>query len=367
MRQCWARCWQHLAGKPRQGFCQSHSTYETEIVETPSNQGIAAEKEPNSLSIEDVNMKPFHEVQAHDLTSKSLQEQLTLRGYVLIRGLIPPANLTNLLDDVTTILSAAGWLRSGHDPLERVANLEAACGDPDPSFKRTYREVFNLESFHALPHNAALKQVMKMIAGGQILIHPKPIGRLIFPNCERLTVHPHQDYRFMNGDSECFTVWMPLHDCPTDEGPLQILEGSHRFGFQNHEDENLHVPEIPVGAAMGDEWVGGNIKAGDVLIFHSFTVHAASPNRSDKLRISLDCRFQDSRRALNPANLAFAGDSGKSWESIYAQWRSDDLKYYWKRLPLNFQPTQSEIEQLSKTAETPSKRERYARILSQIH
>ena len=312
-------------------------------------------------------MKPFHEVQAHELTSNSLQDELASNGYALIRDLIPPTDLTILLDDVTTILSAAGWLLSGHDPRKRVANPAAACGDPDPSFKRTYREIFNLESFHALPHNARLKQMMMMIAGDQILIHPKPIGRLIFPNCERLTVHPHQDYRFMNGDSECYTVWIPLHDCPTDEGPLQILEGSHRFGFQTHEDENLHVPEIPAGAALGDNWVGGPINAGDVLLFHSLTVHAASPNRSDRLRISLDCRFQDSRLALNPANLAFAGDSGKSWESIYARWRSGDLKYYWKKLPLNFTPSKSEIEQLAKTAEAPSKRERYARILSQIN
>jgi ectoine hydroxylase-related dioxygenase (phytanoyl-CoA dioxygenase family) len=208
---------------------------------------------------------------------------------------------------------------------------------------------------------------MKMVVGGQILIHPKPIGRLIFPNCKRLTVQPHQDYRFMNGDPECYTAWIPLHDCPTDEGPLQILEGSHRFGFQIHEEENLHVPEIPAGAALGDEWASGEINAGDVLLFHSLTVHAASPNRSDRLRISLDCRFQDARRAINPANLAFAGDSGKSWESIYAQWRSGDLKYYWKSLPLEFTPNKSEIEQLSKTAETASKRERYARILSQIN
>jgi ectoine hydroxylase-related dioxygenase (phytanoyl-CoA dioxygenase family) len=311
-------------------------------------------------------MKPFRQVQGSDLTAQSLEEELSSRGYVLIRGLLPHADVTNLLDDITEILSAAGWLLPGHDPLERIASIGAACGDPDPSFKRTYREVFNLESFHALPHNPALKRVMKMVVGEEVLIHPKAIGRLIFPNCERLTVHPHQDYRFMNGDPECYTVWIPLHDCPTDVGPLQILEGSHRFGFQKHEDENLHVPEIPAGAAMGDEWVGGQINAGDVLIFHSLTVHAASPNRSDKLRISLDCRFQDSRRALNPANLVFGGDSGKSWESIYAQWHSNALKYYWKKLPLSFQPPKSEIEQLARTAEPPSRRERYARILSQL-
>jgi hypothetical protein len=42
------------------------------------------------------------------------------------------------------------------------------------------------------------------------------------------------------------------------------------------------------------------------------------------------------------------------------------LKYYWKDLPLNFQPSKSEIEQLSQTAEPLSTRARYARILSQM-
>jgi ectoine hydroxylase-related dioxygenase (phytanoyl-CoA dioxygenase family) len=323
--------------------------------------------EPNfTISSRIKTMKSFRELQACDLTPQSLQQELSLRGYVLIRKLLPRADVANLLDDITQVLSAAGWLLPVYDPLERIANIGAACGDPDPSFKQTYREVFSLESFHALPHQPALKRVMKMVVGEDVLIHPKAIGRLIFPNCERLTVHPHQDYRFMNGDPECYTVWIPLHDCPTDVGPLQILEGSHRFGFQKHEDENLHVPEIPAEAAMGEEWVGGQINAGDVLIFHSLTVHAASPNRSDKIRISLDCRFQDSRRVLNPANLVFGGESGKSWESIYAQWQSGDLKYYWKKLPLNLQPPKSELEQLARTAESSSKRERYARILSQL-
>ena len=311
-------------------------------------------------------MKALFELQSEEVTSGLLQAEIGRRGYALIRGLIPQGDLDRLLDEITQIIAAAGWLLPGHDPRERVANVRAACGDPDPGFKQTYQDVFNLAAFHALPHHPALQRVMKMIVGEQLLIHPKPIGRLIFPNCERLTVHAHQDYRFMGGDPECFTVWIPLHDCPADVGPLQILEGSHRFGFQSHEDENLHVPEIPEGAAVGDDWVQGRINAGDVLIFHSLTVHAASPNVSNRLRISLDCRFQDYKRVLNPAVLAFAGESGKSWENIYSGWGSDDLKYYWKELPLRFKPSKSELEQLSVNAETPAIRARYARILSQL-
>jgi hypothetical protein len=311
-------------------------------------------------------MKPFHEFQADEVTLHSLRDELGSKGYVLIRELLPQNDLTPLLCEIAHILSEAGWLLPGHDPLERVARINAACGDPDPSFKQTYQEIFNLEAFHALPHHPALQKVMKMIVGEQLVIHPKPIGRLIFPNCERLRVHAHQDYRFMGGDPECFTVWIPLHDCPVDVGPLQIVEGSHRLGYQRHEDENLHVPEIPTETVADSEWVGGEINCGDVLIFHSLTVHAASPNLSKQLRISLDCRFQDCRRVLNPANLAFAGESGKSWEKTYASWRSDDLKYYWKKLPLEFQPSRSELEYLAMTAESSLTRARYVRILSQI-
>lgn len=312
-------------------------------------------------------MEPFSEIQRVDLTACGLQDEIESRGYALIRGLLPREDVTQPLRDIAQILSAAGWLLAGHDPLQRVADPGAACGDPDPAFKRTYQNVFNLESFHALPHHPALRRVMKMLVGERLLVHPKPIGRLIFPQCERLTVHAHQDYRFMGGDPECFTVWIPLHDCPANVGPLRAVEGSHRIGYLNHEGENLHVPEIPAAAELGGDWVGGQINAGDVLIFHSLTVHAASPNLSNQLRISLDCRFQDYRRVVNPANLVFAGDSGKSWEKTYTRWNSEDLKYYWKKLPLEFRPSKAEIEQLSNTTDPPDVRARYARMLSQLN
>ena len=311
-------------------------------------------------------MKSFHELWAHDLNHTVLQNEIDTRGYALIRDLLPGEDVLRTLDAVTQVLSAAGWLRPGEDPLERIANPEAACGDPDPAFKRTYQSVFNLEAFHALPHHPALRRMMQMLVGERLLVHPKPIGRLIFPNCERLTVHAHQDYRFMGGDRECFTVWIPLHDCSVDGGSLQVVEGSHRTGYLPHADENLHVPEIAQDTELNGDWVGGRINAGDVLMFRSLTVHAASPNVSDRVRVSIDCRFQDYGRALDPANLVFSGESGKSWAKTYAGWRSEELQFYWKRLPLTLQPSKAEIEELARTSNLPEKRARYARMMSQL-
>jgi hypothetical protein len=311
-------------------------------------------------------VKTFREIQAGDLTPGFLQKEISSRGYALIRGLLPREAVSSVLVDVTKVLSDAGWLLPQYHPLEHMADTAAACGDPDPRFKHVYQQVFNLESFHTLPHHPSLRGAMKDLAGDQVLVHPKPIGRLIFPRCERLVTHAHQDYEFMGGDTEFFTVWIPLHDCPLEVGPLKILEASHRFGIQKHERKNLHVPEIPVGTTAGNEWVGGHVNAGDVLLFHSLTVHAASPNSSKRLRISLDCRFQDSRRVLNPSNLVFGGESGKSWERTYARWKSDDLKFYWKRIPLNLSPTKAELTHLAETVESPSARARYARTARQL-
>ena len=311
-------------------------------------------------------MKAFHELRACDLTTETLQAEINSKGYVLVRDLLPRVAVGTVLDDVTQVLSAAGWLQAGRHPMERAVEVGVAYGDPDPEFKRVYQQVFNLESLHALPHQPSLQEVMKMLVGEQVLVHPKPIGRLIFPHCERLVTHAHQDYEFMGGDPECYTVWIPLHDCPIDVGPLKILEGSHRFGAQSHERENLHVPEIPLENVAGEGWVGGHVNAGDVLIFHSLTVHAASANLSDRMRLSLDCRFQDARRILNPSNLVFAGESGKSWEKTYTGWHSESLKFYWKKMPLTLQPSKAELSHLAETAESPSKRARYARVVAQL-
>jgi ectoine hydroxylase-related dioxygenase (phytanoyl-CoA dioxygenase family) len=311
-------------------------------------------------------VKAFHKVSRSELSSEVLQDEVSTRGYVLVRDLLDREAVDTALTDVTQVLSQAGWLETERDPKERFSAAGAACGDPDPGFKRVYQKVFNLESLHWLPHDSALRNVMKMLAGDEVLVHPKPIGRLIFPKCERLVTHAHQDYEFMGGDPEFYTVWIPLHDCPIEVGPLRILEGSHRHGIQHHERDNLHVPEIPEEVAAGSEWVGGQVNAGDVLIFHSLTVHAASPNLSDQMRLSIDCRFQDARRTLNPANLVFAGESGKSWEKTYAGWNSDKLKFYWKKLPLTLQPSKAELVHLADTTEVPAMRAKYLRMVSQL-
>jgi hypothetical protein len=308
-------------------------------------------------------VKPFREIRGTELDAGILRDHLAAHGYVLIRNLLFPQDLNLLLTEITQTVSAAGWLDPARLPLDRIARPGLAFTETDPAFRRVSDQVFNLETFHAFPHHPALRGMMELLVGSHLLVHPRPIPRLVFPTAERFHATPHRDHHTIAGDPRTFTAWIPLHDCPPKLGPLQILEGSHRNGRQKTPPSSVVVP---IDTRHGQAWVGGRINAGDVLVFHSLAVHAATPNTSAQLRICLDCRFQSYDHPVNPANFVFPGTSDKSWDATYANWRSARLKYYWRQFPLQFTPTKAELAELAQTAEPPDTRSRYARILAQL-
>jgi ectoine hydroxylase-related dioxygenase (phytanoyl-CoA dioxygenase family) len=307
-------------------------------------------------------VKPFQEIAARDIDLINLREEIDAYGYVMIRSLPISNHLTSLLSDITTILHDAAWLAPQSTPTDRIANPSVACADGEKPYKPVSERVFNLQSFHQLPHHPLIQHIMKRVVGPNLLIHPKSAARLIFPNFESATIHAHQDHTSVGGDDDSYTAWMPLHNCGLEDGPLRILEGSHKFGLQPT-DHDGYVLE---GNEHGCEWAGGEISAGDMVIFHSLTIHAAAPNRSSRLRISLDCRFQSYDRPINPGTLVFTGTSTRSWEDVYTKWTSEELKYYWTRLPLKFKPSKQELAALAQTCEAEPMRARYARILERI-
>ena len=85
------------------------------------------------------------------------------------------------------------------------------------------------------------------------------------------------------------------------------------------------------------EWMEGDFDTGDVLTFPSFTVHKALPAlEKDLVRISLDVRYQSIAEPIENASLLPHVDL--SWEEIYANWKSDELKYYWRDQQLTITP-----------------------------
>jgi ectoine hydroxylase-related dioxygenase (phytanoyl-CoA dioxygenase family) len=307
-------------------------------------------------------MKPFRTISAKDLDSVSLKSEMETYGYVFIRALMPKGDLTQLLSDMIGIAANEKWTIPGSAPSDRIANPAKACFDPDPNYKQVANRAFRLQRLHALTHHPALTDAMKRIVGPHLLVHPKPIARMIFPNYEPALFHAHQDHSGIAGSSDSYTAWMPLHDCPQGQGTLEIIEASHCFGLQCA--DGYIQPEAP----RGGDWVGGPFDAGDVAIFHSLTVHRSTLSTSHQLRCSVDCRFQSYDEPVAPLQIVFPNGAkgGRTWEETYADWKHDDFKYYWRDLPLRLKPSVADLAAEVEKADNPEVRLRYTALLKHI-
>ena len=111
-------------------------------------------------------------------------------------------------------------------------------------------------------------------------------------------------------------------------GGLAVAVGSHRRGVRD-----FGIATDPGGMRVLDplagRWAASGLEAGDVVIFHSLAVHKALPNRSARLRLSVDARYQRADAPSLAKHLRPYGDL-LSWAEIYAGWKSDRLKYYWR-------------------------------------
>jgi hypothetical protein len=88
-------------------------------------------------------------------------------------------------------------------------------------------------------------------------------------------------------------------------------------------------------------WVTTDYGAGDVILFHSKTVHAALHNASELfMRLSVDFRYQLEGEALTEICLRPHFER-LTWDEVYSGWKSDRHQYYWKDLAYEVVPFQT--------------------------
>ena len=254
-----------------------------------------------------------------------LRDRLTTDGYLYFAGLLPREAVAAVRADVLGVLDRSGWLVAGSDVADGVPGVEWI-NEGDDLFFPMYRELQSLYSFHALAHHDALVAAIGRLLGDEVLVHPRKISRVTFPDNPFGTTPPHQDYRFIQGTPDVITAWVPLGDLTAGEGGLRVLAGSQHQGLR---------PPVSydavggIGVAADDTlpgWATTTFEMGDVLLFHSLTVHGAVPNRSHHLRISADYRYQAVRHPVTEGTLhPHYHPSIPDWPALTGGWASTDV------------------------------------------
>jgi ectoine hydroxylase-related dioxygenase (phytanoyl-CoA dioxygenase family) len=293
-----------------------------------------------------IAMKAFFDSSSLLADPSALRNRFAQDGYLYLPGLMDSNLLTNLRRQIVDICAHSLWLKSDTDPMDAISwTVPKVEGEED--YFEVYDQVQRLQDFHGLAHNPVLMDVMKTLLDDTAFPHPLSITRLVFPDNEDWTTPPHQDFANNQGTPDLYAAWVPLSDCPTSMGSLAILEGSNHLG--------LLPLEYSLGAGHRQaslpkdcdalNWVGGDFKLGDAIIFHSLTLHKALANQSKHLRISVDYRYQAEDQNITERCL-LPHFEREDWSEIYRGWDQQELMYYWRNKRLSFVPWNDSYGQL---------------------
>lgn len=219
--------------------------------------------------------------------------------------------------------------------------LPQLAGDPfyetDAIWDEVYPKVQSLESFHSFFHQPDLQELMQQVVDDKVFVYPIKMARISTPRKVGYETPPHQDAYSHHAGPTMAGIWVALHDISEAMGRVKVLPKSHLGGvrevFQAEGVGGVQCEIYP----HEKQWHVSDFEQGDVLIFHSCTVHRAEPNLTQSTaRISIDTRFCDYGAPVFSTNLephhGWRIDT-LGWESIYEGWNNPELKYYWKTYP----------------------------------
>lgn len=154
--------------------------------------------------------------------------------------------------------------------------------------------------------NKRLLNIVEQFIGPNIAGHPVWNLRTKTPHNEQTTVPWHQDNAYFDDSALrtlVATAWIPLIDTNVINGCLQVIKGGHRLGMTaTHTccaggtwyvdlDESEMVRSM--GVNMERDVVTCEVPMGGILFFNNCIPHRSLENYSDKIRWSLDLRWQD--------------------------------------------------------------------------
>ena len=228
-------------------------------------------------------------------------------GYLLLEEALTPGDLQPLIDDIT----------EGIDRKARKAVCDGRLSDPfkDAPFDRrlaclrdamdeaseieravTGKRLKTAGMFSVITHPALL-DIVESVIGPEVLAHPQFNCQAKMPNEVRSQIPWHQDLGFLHPEAEAtFMVnfWIPLVDVSVENGCLEVIPGSHRAGLKPHgEVEGYPSAGIRKGWVPDGVTVACPVRKGGLVVFQHKTAHRSFPNRTDRIRWSLDIRYSD--------------------------------------------------------------------------
>lgn len=241
------------------------------------------------------------EIDAGELSARSVRSGLARSGCVLVRGLVPPHRAESLAVGIDTALAAGdaaatgeevdpGWYSPGSMP-DRVSG-----GLPEDANRRFLRErggMWTADSPHML---FELFETVDAVGIGALMT--EFLGERPFLSAHKCTLRRvppdlvvmggwHQDGSFLGNDIGAFNLWLSLSHCGRDAPGLDIVPKRVERVLPSDEEARFDwsLSDAAVNAAAaGAPIVRPEFRPGDALLFDHLLVHrtATSPEMTQQ-------------------------------------------------------------------------------------
>lgn len=224
------------------------------------------------------------------------QERFQQDGFLILRGLATS-------DEVAMLRAVAEeHLLREIPPVEYEADLHYPGAPPSRSAEggRTVRRLLQAQGRHPAftqwINQPALLMRLHQLLGAEVVM-PLAHHNCIMTKQPRFSSDTgwHQDIRYWSFErAELINVWLALGPEREANGCLRLVPGSHRMNHdKRHFDAaQFYREDLPETRAVLQAAISAELEAGDVLLFHCRTLHAATRNYSDQTKYSAVFTFR---------------------------------------------------------------------------
>jgi len=215
----------------------------------------------------------------------ALNERYEADGYLFFRSILPIEAVDQAREAMMAPLLEQGVIdREGR----WIGGEAPSPAEESPLFQGVWKSLFEYPG---------VKAALDRLLGEETEAVPIVQYRAYAPHDARGGVH--QDGFHTPGVANYRPVWIPLIDMEEEVGGLALAVGQNKNGFYHNLAQQPRCP-VPEGVIDPTSWATIDYRRGDVLVVHPHTPHTGMPNRSDRVRFSIDSRVQS---AANPATV----------------------------------------------------------------
>jgi hypothetical protein len=234
--------------------------------------------------------------------ASSLQARMADDGYLFLRGVIAPSSIAMARNEVFGRLADVGEI--AEPPVDGIFTGRSSRAEQHADPGSFWQSVSEGPALRRVTHGPEIQYILGTLFGEPargydfIFLRPGVVGRFTFL---------HYDFPFFaRGTKNVVTAWTAIGDIPTTEGPLFVLENSHRFDdliepVTKIDYESSYSPQVQMmddavdfARSRGSRFLTANFEPGDVILFGMTTMHGSFDNCSpiNRTRLSVDVRWQ---------------------------------------------------------------------------